>query len=94
MRRKIAKRRRKEILRRGATIVKEGWFYLDGSKKREDRGFEVVVECNGWKIFSADDNELDAYGMALDCVKYDCETSYEEEKKKWEAEQTDGANDE
>ena len=60
-------------MRRGATIVREGWIYLNGSKKREDRCFEVVVECNGRKIYSADGNELWAYKIALDCVKHDCD---------------------
>lgn len=90
MRRKIAKRVRREILRRGVTIAREGWIYPDGSRSRKDRGFVVVVECNGWKIHSVDDDELGAYKMALDCVKYDCDEPWTGPNQ----EETDGTDGE
>lgn len=91
MRHKIAKRCRREILRRGATILKEGWVYGDsGLKDRKDRGFEVDLEYNGWKIYSLDDNELWAYKMALDCVKHDCDEPWTGPNQ----EETDGTDGE
>ena len=87
MRRKIAKRLRREILRLGATIKEEGWIsdedgeYVGKTKlpvgiPSTERCFAVKVECNGWKIFSADDDELGVYRVVLDCVKQDCKEPF------------------
>lgn len=67
MRRKIAKRIRREILKH-AELIKEGWIKEGQNKK--DRCFEVECEYNGWNIYSPDDNELSAYKGALACIKY------------------------
>ena len=74
MRRKIAKRIRHEILKR-AKIVKERW--VKEGKNKKDWFFEVECECNGWLIYSPDDNELSSYKGALACIKFAEEEPYE-----------------
>lgn len=74
MRHKIAKRIRREILKR-AKLVKEGW--TKEGKRKKDWCFNVWCECNGWMIFSADDNELPAYKGALACIKFAEEEPYQ-----------------
>ena len=77
MRHKIAKRIRREILKR-AEIVKEGW--IKGGQNKKDWWFEVKCRYNGWLIYSPDDNELSAYKMALACIKIAEEKSFTEAK--------------
>ena len=69
MRHKIAKRKRKWILKH-ATIISEGWEQ-EPSGKRKDRYFCVKGECNGWLIASPDYDELEAYKAFARCVE-DC----------------------
>ena len=66
MRRKIARRKRKEILKKGAEIVSEYWV-TEPDWKRKDRGFVVVVNYCGWNIHAPGYDELAAYKSALEC---------------------------
>ena len=60
MRKKIAKRRRREILKLGGVITKDEWVQED---------FCVKVEYFGWHIFSAGWDPLEAYQIMLTCIK-------------------------
>lgn len=63
MRRKIAKRKRKEILKKGAEIIKEGWNHELGNV------FVVKLEYLGWEIITHPErDELEAYKSALECM--------------------------
>lgn len=66
MRRKIAKRKRREILRKGGEIVREEWLRAHTGRRKDD-GFAVEVNYLGWNCFSADEDELSAYGGILEC---------------------------
>lgn len=66
MRRKIAKKKRREVLRR-ATIIKEGW--IREGKKRKERCYSVDAQCNGWDIHSIDEDELWAYKGVLSGIE-------------------------
>lgn len=63
MRRKIAKRRRREILRRGAVIDLEYWDYDECGK-----AYIVHASHCGWNIATADRDELSAYQGILACL--------------------------
>ncbi len=83
MRRKFAKKKRRELLRLGATFGREE--YCEGyQKRRKDRCFLAETFFNGWHISSFGTDELEAYDAALDCVKYFAKTGerpdIEEEK--------------
>lgn len=67
MRRKIAKRKRRDILQR-ATIVKEEWIREPGWR-RKDCAYVVEARCCGWKIFSPGYDELEAYKGLLFCIE-------------------------
>lgn len=69
MRRKIAKRRRRDILTLGGVFEKEEWCG-EKSLPRKERGYVAHVQYKGWRILSAGDDELDAYQLALWCMKY------------------------
>ena len=74
MRRKIAKRWRKEILRRGAVIVREGIVFSPGERKamgipKGQQGYAVVVRFNGWTYHVADSHDaLGAYKLFMECL--------------------------
>ena len=90
MRRKIAKRLRRECLRLGGEIVEEGWIAEDGEYVKKmrlkmgvsvkEKAYATKVKYNGWTICSADYDELGAYRVALDCMKIDCAEPWEEGK--------------
>lgn len=84
MRRKIAKRLRREILRLGATIEEEEWL---GDKKepRKERGFAVTVKYKGGTICSPDYDELEAYRITLYCIRHWDEIVKETEEKREKA---------
>lgn len=71
MRKRMAKRKRREILRRGATILSEGWIKDDNGRnyRGKDRCYEIEVEHCGWNSHSAGRDELESIGGALLCVK-------------------------
>ena len=60
MRRKIARRVRKQIIRAGAKIKKEHWVKEPGWK-RKDCGYSVDIEYCGWKIFACGFDKLETY---------------------------------
>lgn len=68
MRRKIAKRRRRDILALGGVIEKEEWC---GPKTmpRKENGYAAHVRYKGWRILSVGDDELEVYHSILDCMK-------------------------
>ena len=69
MRRKIAKRRRRDILALGGVIEKEEW-YGPKTMPRKEKGYSVHVRHKEWTIFAAGEDELDAYQLAIWCMKY------------------------
>ena len=69
MRRKIAKRKRREALRKGAMILEEG---------REFGYTFAHVKYMGWKIFSGGEDELEAWNGVLACFP-SCEEEPREE---------------
>ena len=72
MRRKISKRKRRDILRKGGEFVKEEWLYeiIDGRK--EKIGFTTHVLYFGWKIHGCGRDELEAYRNVIDSMPW-CE---------------------
>ena len=68
MRRKIAKRRRRDILALGGVIEKEEWCG-ENSLPRKERGYAAHVQYKGWRILSVGDDELEVYQSLLDCMK-------------------------
>lgn len=70
MRRKIAKRWRKKVLRMGAVILKENFLF---SKKElrmmglkpSDNGFAIEITFNGHSYLITDNTELDAYKLMV-----------------------------
>ena len=76
MRRKIAKAKRREILKR-AEIVKEGWVREPGWKRKECC-YNTEVTCNGWDIFAPEYDELASYKAILECLEFAEETPHDE----------------
>ena len=72
MRRKISKRKRRDILRKGGVFDEEEWLYeiIDGAK--EKIGFSAHVLYFGWEIYGCGRDELDAYRNVLDTMPW-CE---------------------
>lgn len=72
MRRKISKRKRRDILRKGGVFVQEEWLYeiIDGRK--EKIGFTAHVYYLGWKIHGCGRDELEAYRNVIDTMPW-CE---------------------
>lgn len=68
MRRKIAKRKRRDILRKGATFTEEKWLY----EEKERIGFSAHSLYFGWEIYGCGRDELEAYKSILDIMPW-CE---------------------
>jgi hypothetical protein len=68
MRRKIAKRRRRDILALGGVFEKEEW-YGPKTMSRKENGYAAHVQYKGWRILSVGDDELEVYQSLLDCMK-------------------------
>ena len=64
MRKRMAMRARKEILKHGATIIDEGWRQIEG-----DWYYNLEIVHCGWKISSPGDNMLMSYKGGLFAVK-------------------------
>ena len=64
MRRKIAKRKRRYALRKGAEILNEGWCK---EPEWDDKYYEAYVRYCGWTIMSAGRDELEVYDGVLAC---------------------------
>lgn len=86
MRRKIAKRLKREIVRMGAVIQKDGWDVPRKSVLRKENGYIFKVMYRGWSIFAAGEDELESFRMVLDVMKHDCEEIFVRENE------TDGGN--
>ena len=67
MRRKIAKRLRRECRRMGVEILSERYTAGD-SGKRKDSCVSVTAMYDGWRIVSIGEDSLDAYRMLLDDI--------------------------
>lgn len=75
---RIAKRRRKDILRSGAKIISEGYIRERGWK-RKDCGFGVKIEHpSGMIVSCAGRNPLAAYQIALEWALSDGNPQYTE----------------
>lgn len=68
MRAKIAKRLRRECIRRGA-VIKDEHFTKEPGWKRKDCGVCVIAEYGGWNMASIAYDYLCAYRMLLDEIK-------------------------
>ena len=69
MRKKIAKRKRKEILKRGATIS-NAYFIKDPGWRRKDCGYTADIAYLGWKIGSCGFDMLECYQAGLECMDW------------------------
>lgn len=75
MRKRFARHLRKEILRKGVKIIKEGYVlnreelrYCEVRKHK--RGYEVHAELNGWHCYIAHPYDaLGAYRFLLEAIK-------------------------
>lgn len=67
MRRKIAKRKRREALRRGASISYEQ-FRRETGWRRKDCGYVVEFLYNGHRCLCLDDDILGAYQGVLEAI--------------------------
>jgi len=81
MRRKIAKRLKREIVKMGAVIQKDGWDVPRKSVPRKENGYIFKVMYRGWSIFAAGEDELESFRMVLDVMKNDCEEIFVRENK-------------
>lgn len=66
MRAKIAKKLRRDALRKGAVIIREGMTFTKQelrkhSYTRKDNGYTISVEYRNWKLHSCGRDMLDAY---------------------------------
>lgn len=69
MRKKIAKRRRKELLRRGVTILAERYVAEPGWKKYEC-GYGLEFEYAGHRCVASGRDRLEAYHDARDLIDW------------------------
>lgn len=70
MRAKIAKKLRRDALRKGAVIIQEGMTFTKQEMRkynytRKDNGYVVSVVYKNWKIHSCGHDMLDAYHSLL-----------------------------
>ena len=68
MRRKIAKRRRRDILALGGVFEKEEW-YGPKTMSRKENGYAAHVRYERYRILATGEDELEAYQLALWCMK-------------------------
>lgn len=64
MRRRMAYRKRAELLRRGAVIIEEGRIKDDNGKYYPE-GYSVEFNYLGWKVAAPGDDMLEAYNGAM-----------------------------
>lgn len=64
MRKKFAMRKRRELLRRGAKIIHES-FISEPGWRRENCGYSVEFQYEGWICVCSADDMLEAYKDAL-----------------------------
>lgn len=75
MRRRFAKKKRREILRAGKEILEEGWL-TDIGCDRKSTGYGIRFIHNGWIYNCSGDDELDAYRVALMCIHEDADIPF------------------
>ena len=68
MRKKIAKRIRRQCIKGGMKIIREE-FISEPGWKRKDCGMEVVAEFHGWKIVACGKDLLESYRMLAEEIK-------------------------
>lgn len=68
MRRKIAKRRRKELLAKGVFIVSEYWIREPGWK-RKDIGYGIRFKYKEHEVSLCEFDELEAYHALAECLE-------------------------
>jgi hypothetical protein len=73
LRRKFAKRWRREALRRGVELTNERYSLNkhEAEMYRSPRGFCVDAKYNGWTICCIGRDELEAYRMLVQEIDYD-----------------------
>lgn len=84
MRKKFAKRWRREALCRGALISREGRILTkqeiaDNHLKKRDAGFGIVAKCDGESYYIAGYDALDAYRLLAKMLEEDSWKSYVDE---------------
>lgn len=67
MRRKIAKRKRKYLMSKGAEITAEYWE-TEPEWRRKDCCYVVEFTYNGWHIVAPEKDELEAFKAAIECM--------------------------
>ena len=80
MREKIARRIRRELIRRGVVFGRES-FYRPRGEKRKECGMTVRAEINGWKISAIAHDRLEAYKMLLEDLEWLTQRSPEDMKE-------------
>ena len=70
MRKKIAKRLRREAMRKGAVIIYEHYVREPGWKKK-DCGYSVTAKYKGWEVLVPERDMLEAYRTLLWAVNDD-----------------------
>lgn len=85
MRKKIARRKRRELLKLGCTIGKIEYEREPGWK-RSDCGYSITVYYKGWKICCIGFDELVCYKMALETVYEDMKDPFLEDRRGKESE--------
>ena len=79
MRRKISKRKRRDILAKGGVFTTEDRIYCyDYSGKKEKVGYSAHVFYCGWEIYGCGKDELEAYKSVLDTMPW-CEENPRDE---------------
>ena len=68
MRRKIAKRLRRQCLKEGVEIIKEE-FDREPGWKRKDCGYVAKVKYRGWTITSCGEDMLSAWKFIMDDIR-------------------------
>lgn len=69
MRRKIAKRLKRDILRRGA-VISNAHFIKDPGWRRKDCGYAADISYLGWKIGSNGFDMLECWQAGLECMDW------------------------
>ena len=95
MRRKIAKRLRRQCLREGLEILKEG-FCKEPGWRRKDCGYAAVFKYRGWEIRACAFDMLEVYRWMLDDIlhwsegDWPCEPMQSKTKEENDRRQDDG----
>lgn len=69
MRRKYARKKRRELLSLGAEILENGWI-KEPDWERKQIGYGVRFRYNDHIYHCSGDDELEAYNIALYCARY------------------------